>query len=156
MLFVVDTQMYGPPAEAYIRQGEGLPEVISSRGWRCQQLIYLPHIINCILFMRSAPRLTSHSTHPSSPPLLPLFCSFKTWYFCSTWIHYSAVEGWQVEGPRGGMEERIQARDCTIRAEWHPWRQIVHWRCYVEVLRGDIYLWDVIIGDRYRRIKGND
>ena len=30
------------------------------------------------------------------------------------------------------------------------------WRYYVEILRGDTYLWDVIIGDMYRRIKDND
>ena len=138
MLLDVDTQMDGPNSGMHERGiGRAASQGHSSRGWRHQQLIYLPHIINCILFMRSSPRLTSHSTHPSSPPLLPLFCSsLKTWYFCSAWIEYSAVEGWQMEGPRGGMEEHIQARNCSFRAEWHPWRRVVHWRCYVKVLHG--------------------
>ena len=74
---------------------EELPKAIASRGWRHQQLTYLPYIINYILFMHSSPHLTSpHSTHPASFSLL---CYFEIWYFCS------AAGGWQVEGPRGGM-----------------------------------------------------
>ena len=166
VLLVVDRYKYVWTQLRCAWEREELLKAISSRGWRHQQLIYLPHVINCTPCIRSSPHLTSplltsphltltssHSIHPSSSPLL---CSFKIWYFCSAnsiycigrvakWTKRTDVEA--DEGDRGTPE-----RDWTIRAGYVA---SVTASSRLKVLRGDTYLRDDIIGDEYRRIKEN-
>ena len=144
-------KMYAPSSGTHERHGEELPEVISSRGWRHQQLIYLPHIINCILFMRSSPHLTSpHLTSPHLSLHVPLFLLVS---LCSP--HYdtsappiqsTAAEGWQVdqEEEEGWKStwDRVQARSCSILTSYVA---SVTACSRLKVLRGYTYLQDINI-----------
>ena len=181
VLLVIDRYKYVWTQLRCAWEREELLKAISSRGWRHQQLIYLPHVINCTPCMRSSPHLTSphltsphltsphltsphltrtltltltssHSIHPSSP----LLCSFKIWYFCSANSIYciGRVAKWtkRTDVEADEGNRGTPERDWIIRAGYVA---SVTASSRLKVLRGDTYLRDDIIGDEYRRIKEN-
>ena len=138
-------KMYAPSSGTHERQGEELPEVISSGGWRHEQLIYLPHIINCILFMRSSPHLTSPHRSLHVPLFLLVSLCSPHYDTSAPSIQSTAAEGWQVDQEEEGWKstwDRIQARSCSIRTSYVA---SVMACSRLKVLRGYTYLQDIII-----------
>ena len=132
-------KMYAPSSGTHERQGEELPEVISSRGWRHQQLIYLPHIINCLLFMRSSPHLTSPHLTSHSTSLFFFSSRSALLIMIPLLRRFSLLQrkgGKWTKRRRDGRAPEIVFRQEVVvysRATWHPWRRVVDWRCYVDI-----------------------